>query len=428
MKNRHAVVIGGSVGGLMAARTLATHFQRVTLLERDVFPGATTLRKGIGQGAHVHVLLLGGLKAMESLFPGLRAELLDEGAVPIEVDRELDWLTPAGWAPSNASGVVMVTFSRELLDHVLLRRLRRLPNVEIRDGVEVSEPETLDADLIVDATGRASRLPLWLKRLGYPAPAEIRVNARLGYASRYYEGVSLPRKGLFVQMNPPDSIRAGVLFPVQGGRWLASLAGGNGDYPPADEADFLEFARTLPTPRFHEAIRNAKPVSPVRVYRATENRWRQYHRLDRHPPHLIAIGDAMCAFNPVYAQGMTVAAQCAQALDRCLRDGFEGLPGRYYAKAARVVSTSWLLATGEDSRFPDAEGVHRSVPMRWMQTYVERVVATSLSDRAVRRQWLEVFQMLRSPAALFTPPVLWHVLRHRKPSPQAYAGQSVGSN
>ena len=428
MKNRHAVVIGGSVGGLMAARTLATHFQKVTLMERDVFPGATTLRKGIGQGAHVHVLLLGGLKAMESLFPGLRAELLDEGAVPIEVDRELDWLTPAGWAPSNASGVVMVTFSRELLDHVLLRRLRRLPNVEIRGGVEVSEPETLDADLIVDATGRASRLPLWLKRLGYPAPAEIRVNARLGYASRYYEAVSLPRKGLFVQMNPPDSIRAGVLFPVQGGRWLASLAGGNGDYPPADEADFLEFARTLPTPRFHDAIGNAKPVSPVRVYRATENRWRQYHRLDRHPPNLIAIGDAMCAFNPVYAQGMTVAAQCAQALDRCLRDGFEGLPGRYYAKAARVVSTSWLLATGEDSRFPDAEGVHRSIPMRWMQAYVERVVATSLSDTAVRRQWLEVFQMLRSPAALLTPPVLWHVLRHRKPSPHEYAGQSAGSS
>lgn len=412
----------------MAARTLATHFQKVTLLERDAFPDGATLRKGIGQGAHVHVLLLGGLKAMEGLFPGLRAELLAEGAVPIEVDRELDWLTPAGWAPSHASGVVMVTFSRELLDHVLLRRLRQLPNVEIRGGEEVSEPETLDADLIVDATGRASRLPSWLKRLGYPEPAEIRVNARLGYASRYYEEVSLPRKGLFVQMNPPDSIRAGVLFPVQGGRWLASLAGGNGDYPPADETEFLEFARSLPTSRFHDAISNAKPVSPVRVYRATENRWRQYHRLDRHPPNLIAIGDAMCAFNPVYAQGMTVAAQCAQALDRCLRDGFEDLPARYYTKAARVVSTSWLLATGEDSRFPAAEGVHRSVPMRWMQAYVERVVATSLADRTVRRRWLEVFQMLRSPAALFAPPVLWHVLRHRNPSPHEYAGQSAGSS
>jgi flavin-dependent dehydrogenase len=417
MKHRHAIVMGGSVGGLMAARTLSTHFQKVTLLERDAFPDAVTLRKGIGQGAHVHVLLLGGLKAMESQFPGLRAELLAEGAVPIEVDREFDWLTPAGWAPSHGSGVVMVTFSRELLDHILLRRLRRLPNVEIRGGVEVSEPGTLDADLIVDATGRASRLPSWLERLGYPAPVEIRVNARLGYASRFYEGVSLPRKGLFVQMNPPSSIRAGVLFPVQGGRWLASLAGGGGDYPPADEAEYLEFARNLPTPHFYDAIRNATPVSPIRVYRATENRWRQYHRLDRHPPNLIAIGDAMCAFNPVYAQGMTVAAQCAQALDHCLRDGFEGLPGRYYARAARVVTTSWMLATSEDSRFPAVEGVHRGAPMRLMQAYVDRVVATSLADKVVRRRWLEVFQMLRSPAVLFAPQVLWRVLRHRSPSP-----------
>ncbi|HEX4420124.1 MAG TPA: hypothetical protein VH165_19550, partial [Kofleriaceae bacterium] len=337
-------MLGGSVGGLMAARALAKHFQKVTLLERDTFPAAATLRKGIGQGAHVHVLLLGGLRAMESQFPGLRGELIAEGAVPIEVDRELDWLTPAGWAPSQGSDVVMVTFSRELLDHILLRRLRRLSNVEIRDGVEIAGPEDLQADLIVDATGRASKLPQWLERLGYPAPAEIRVNARLGYASRFYEGVSLPRKGLFVQMNPPSSVRAGVLFPVQGGRWLASLAGGGGDYPPADDAEFLEFARTLPTPRFYDAIRNATPVSPVRVYRATENRWRQYHRLDRHPPNLIALGDAMCAFNPVYAQGMTVAAQCAHALDRCLRDGHADLPARYYAKAARVVETSWMLA------------------------------------------------------------------------------------
>jgi 2-polyprenyl-6-methoxyphenol hydroxylase-like FAD-dependent oxidoreductase len=249
--------------------------------------------------------------------------------------------------------------------------------------------------------------------MGYPAPVELRVNARLGYASRFYEGVELPRKGLFVQMNPPSSMRAGVLFPVQGGRWLASLAGGNGDYPPADEAAFLEFARTLPTPRFYDAIANARPVSPVRVYRATENRWRQYHRLERHPPNLIAIGDAMCAFNPVYAQGMTVAAQCAAALDHCLRDGADDLPARYYARAARVVGTSWMLATSEDSRFPAVEGVRRSTPMRWMQGYVERVVAASLADRVVRRQWLEVFQMLRSPAALLSPQVLWRVLRQR---------------
>jgi flavin-dependent dehydrogenase len=417
MKHRHAIVMGGSVGGLMATRVLATYFQKVTLLERDAFPDTAILRKGIGQGAHVHVLLLGGLQAMESQFPGLRAELLAEGAVPIEVDRELDWLTPAGWAPSHASGVVMVTFSRELLDHILLRRLRRLSNVEIRGGVEVTEPEPLDADLIVDATGRASRLPSWLKRLGYPVPDEIRVNAKLGYASRFYEGVALPRKGLFIQMNPPSTIRAGVLFPVQGGRWLASLAGGNGDYPPADEAEFLEFARNLPTPRFYDAIRNASPVSPVRVYRATENRWRQYHRLDRHPPNLIAIGDAMCAFNPVYAQGMTVAAQCAQALDHSLRGGFEGLPGRYYAKAARVVETSWMLATSEDSKFPAVEGVRRSAPMRLMQAYVERVVATSLADQVVRRRWLEVFQMLRSPTTLLTPQVLWRVLKNRNAPP-----------
>src|SRR5205085_11169237 len=151
-----------------------------------------------------------------------------------------------------------------------------------------------------------------------------------------------------------------------------------------------------------------------------ENRWRQYHKLDRHPPNLIAIGDAMCAFNPVYAQGMTVAAQCADALEQSLRGGFENLPKRYYAKAAKVVETSWLLATGEDSRFPTVEGITRSAPMRVLGSYVERVVSASLTDPVVRQRWLEVFQMLRSPTGLMTPEILWRVLNHRGAPQNAY--------
>jgi len=363
---------------------------------------------------------------MERLFPGLRHEMLAHGAVPVDVGEDLAWLTPAGWAPRRKSGLVMLAFGRELLDHLLVQRVRRLGNVKIVDGAGVHGLAGLKADLIVDATGRGSRLPSWLPELGYEPPKEVRVSAKLGYATRYYEGVSAPWRAAFIQANPPRSMRAGVLFPIQGNRWVATVAGGNGEYPPVDEDGFLEFARALPSPIIYDALRAARPITPVLTYRATDNRWRLYHRLKRHPAGVLAIGDAICAFNPVYGQGMTVAAECAFVLDDCLRRQPLELWRTFYAKSASIIQGPWTLATSEDSRYPAAEGVRLTTPVRWMQAYVARVIAASLNDGVVRKRWLEVFQMLRSPATLFSPPILVRVLSAHNSSPSPNATASSG--
>jgi 2-polyprenyl-6-methoxyphenol hydroxylase-like FAD-dependent oxidoreductase len=363
---------------------------------------------------------------MERWFPGLRNEMLAYGAVPVDIGEDLAWLTPAGWAPRRNSGLVMLAFGRELLDYLLVERVRSLGNLRIEDGVGVNGLVGLRADLIVDATGRGSQLPLWLRELGYEPPEVVRVSAKLGYASRYYEGVSATWKAAFIQANPPLSMRAGVLFPIQGNRWVATVAGGNGEYPPADEDGFLEFARTLPSPVIYDALRAARPISPVLTYRATDNRWRLYHRLKRHPEGLLAVGDAICAFNPVYGQGMTVAAECVLALDECLRRQPRELWRRFYAKSAKIIQGAWMLATSEDSRYPAAEGARLTTPVRWMQAYVARVIAASLDDPVVRKRWLEVFQMLRSPATLFSPPILLRVLSSHSSSPSPNATASAG--
>lgn len=337
MERQHAIVLGGSVAGLLTARVLADHFRSVTLMERDCFPDRPQLRKGNTHGSHLHVLLLRGLELIERLFPGLRGEMLANGAVPVDIGEDLAWLTPAGWAPRYKSGLVMLAFGRELLDYLLVERVRRLRNLTIQDGTGVNGLTEWKADLIVDATGRGSRLPLWLRDLGYEPPEELRVSAKLGYASRYYEAVAAPSKAVYIQANPPVSMRAGVLFPIGGNRWVATMAGGNGEYPPVDEDGFLEFTCSLASPVIYDALRSARPLSPVVPYRATDNRWRQYHRLKRHPDGVLAIGDSICAFNPVYGQGMTVAAECAFVLDECLRRRPREFCRTFYTKSARII-------------------------------------------------------------------------------------------
>jgi 2-polyprenyl-6-methoxyphenol hydroxylase-like FAD-dependent oxidoreductase len=427
----HAVVLGGSMAGLLAARVLADRFARVTVVERDRYPQAPQSRRGVPQAAHLHVLLMRGLDILKDLFPGIDGELVGHGAVAIDTGADLKWLTPGGWGPQFHSGLRKLAFSRELLDWLVQRHLAGRANVHWREGCEArgllsaggrvtgvrihggERDEDLGADLVVDATGRRSRLTDWMRDAGFLPPAETVVTAFLGYSSRTYErppGEERGWKAVFIQAAPPLSNRAGVLFPIEGNRWCCTLGGGNKEYPPQDEAEFLAFARSLRAPVLHEVISRARPLSPVATYRATENRWRLYHELAAPPEGLVAFGDSVCAFNPVYGQGITVAALGAVILGQVLRSGASGLPRRFYRELAAVVRSPWMLATSEDCRYPLAEGGRLTRGVRAMQKYVDRVVAVSCRDLTVRRLWLEVFHMLQPPTALFRPQILGRVV------------------
>ncbi len=442
MHRDHAVVIGGSLAGLLAARVLTEHFDRVTIVERDRFPSDEAYRPGISQSRHLHVLWTRGLEIFEDLFPGVEDTLTSAGASEIRVPADVLWLTSAGWR-ERFEVTRLLTFSRPLLDWAVRTRLgdaRRTKPITVLDGQEATTlihrgrdvagvvlrtGEALDADLVVDATGRSSRTPEWLAELGYPAPPVTLVDPLLGYASRQYaipSGFSPGWKALYLQADPPATRRTGGLFPQEGGRWICSLSGAGRDYGPTDEEGFLEFARGLRSPVLYEAIRHAEPLTPIHGYRRTANHRRHYERLPAWPRGFVVMGDAACAFNPIYGQGMSVAAISALALDRCLTRYEDGFERRFQRRVARSAWGAWLVATGEDLRYRETEAAPVSLRTRAINAYVDRVVAAANTDRHVCKSLLDVLALTSAPTALFSPPILGRVAanRVRRPVPPSY--------
>ncbi len=345
---RNAIVIGASMAGLLSARVLSDHYEQITVVDRDEFAATPAPRRGLPQDRHLHVFLMRGISILDRLFPGLIDELVNAGAVLLDPANDFLWVNPAGHGVRFRSDYQLLACSRELLDWHLRRRvfgLRRVRLLEAtiatallpadcedgvggvrirRRGVNIGEePETeLAADLVVEASGRGSKLPQWLEALGYARPPETVVDPHLGYASRLYRAPADLHDGLlgvFAPASPPRHPRGCVIFPIEGGRWMVTAGGGDTEYPPTDDAGFIAFLRNLPTPLIHEAIAKAEPLSPVFAFRGTENRLRHYEALYKRWPHgLVTLGDAVCAFNPVYGQGMTMAVLGAELLGRCL--------------------------------------------------------------------------------------------------------------
>ena len=436
----HALVLGGSLAGLLAARVLSDHFEQVTLVERDSFPLTPESRRGTPQANHVHALMPRGRQIIEQLFPNLHLEMMADGAPLVDVGRDISWLTPEGWGVRFNSGLEVLAFTRPLLDFHVRRRLSTIDRIKIlqdteiirlvereknkvggallrmtlSDGVNVES--ILKADLVVDATGRASRAPQWLSDLGYPKPTETVINGHLGYSSRLFEPpaeLSRDWKCAFVQAAPPDEKRGGLLFLVEGNRWLVTMLGGGGDYPPKDDEGFLEFARSLRSPIIYDAIKNAKPLSPIKTHRGTENRLRHFSALLHQPSNFVAVGDALCAFNPVYGQGMTIAAMGVLELDYCLRDKTirsQDFSRTVHRRLAKVTKAPWLLATGQDYRYRETEGGEATFATRFMHRYMDRILRLATHDTTVRAVLLKIFGMLLLPPALFRPAILGRVL------------------
>ena len=440
--SRHAVVLGGSLAGLVTARVLADHFDRVTLVERDAYFDTSDPRKGIPQANHVHGLLMRGCQILEELFPGLQDELVAAGAPLIDMANEIAWFTRAGWGITFPSELKVLAFTRPLLDLHVRRRLAGNPQIEILDNTDVvrliPDSETnhlagvlicprntetdrrvakeLRADLVVDTTGRASRAPRWLADLGYEAPEEIVIDANIGYSSRLYripENFDGGWQCAYVQSAPPERKRGAILFKVEGNRWLVTLIGGGGDHPPSDELGFLDFVRSLPVSIVYDAIRVADPLTPIKTHRSTQNRMRYYERAKPLPENFLLLGDAVCAFNPVYGQGMTTAALGAVTLDKMLRErngNLRGLSRQFQKRLAKVNETPWMLATGEDYRYTDTVGGSPTWFNRFMHRYMDHVLQLATRSMAVRRTLLRVFNMLVPPTALFRPRILFRVL------------------
>lgn len=433
---KHAVVIGGSMAGLLAARVLSDHYGRVTVLDRDRLPDRPDARKGTPQARHIHVLLTAGRRALERLFPGIVADLTAAGAQDYDAIRDIEWISPAGPGIRFPSDIPIIGATRDLIEWAIRARVladarirvrqavdatglrldpanRRVVGLTIDDRAEGGGREDLDADLVVDAAGRGSRGVQWLDALGFPTPRETVVNGFLGYASRMVRppaGRAADWKTFYIQCAPPARKRGGVIATVEGGRWIVTLVGGGKDYPPTDEAGFRAFARSLADPRFAAAYEAAEPLTPIVGTKTTENRVRHYEELTRRPEGFVVTGDAACAFNPVYGQGMSAAAVGAEVLDGCLRGcragRTDGVGGRFQKRLAKANARPWLLATGEDYRYPEAEGPPPGWTTRLTHRYLDRVIELATRRPGVRRKFVEVIHLVRSPASLFAPGIL----------------------
>lgn len=439
MKERpQALVIGGSISGLLAAQVLSRYFQEVTIVERDQLPAEPSPRKGVPQARHIHILLLKGLQILRRLFPGLDQELAADGAVALNWTEDVRLLTPGGWARRYPSDLVSYACSRDLLEYQIRRRLLENKRVTFLTGQEASGllatadhqmvnglllrprgkggsngPRRLMADLIVDASGRSSKASKWLAALGYETPEETVVNASLGYATRWYEAPLQPGwKALVINARPPDFSRGAGLLPAEGGRWVLTLTGNDDDQPPTDEASFMSFLASLPDRSIYEFARSAKPVTPIAGYRRTENRWKHFEKLPEQPEGFVVMGDAACAFNPIYGQGMSAAAMGADLLDQCLRRNPLGdnFAKGFQQRLAKINQLPWTLATAEDFRWPNTVGDHPGWLTRLMHRYIDRVVALIPKDVTVGRSFLEVMHLLEGPQHLIRPAVSARVL------------------
>ena len=438
----HAIVLGGSLGGLLTARVLSNYFGQVTIVERDIVSDHPEPRKGQPQARHLHGLLATGLQIMTRYFPDLPQALKDNGAIMNDFAESMQWYAYGGYRKRFKMGVQATLMSRPLLEHLVRQRVLALPNVILRDNYAAQElittpdnrrvtgvmletrggsqqTESLFADLAVDCTGRGSRSPQWLKELGYKPAPESEVKVNVGYATRvYHRDPADPRGKDWILYTPeaPKENRFGGIFPIEGDRWICSMGGWLGDHAPLDESNFLEFACSLPAPDIYNIISRAEPISEIMPHKFPHSLRRHYEKLRRFPAGYLVLGDAISSFNPTYGQGMTSASLQVAELDALLgqQTSLDGLALAFFKRAAKVIDIPWQLAVGEDFRFPQTTG-HKPPGTDFINRYVAKVHRATLHDEVVCEAFLKVMNLMAPPPSLFHPRIVWRVLRGKRP-------------
>ena len=450
MNNKNAIVIGGSMAGLMTARVLSDYFEQVTVLERDQLSDGPEPRKGVPQGHHLHGLLAKGGELLDHYFPGFCDELVSKGAVRGDMGRMVTWYLDGGYRAQFDWGRLGVSMSRPLIEHTVRERVSAIKNIRLLSGIDVNklltnpdhsrvlgvriedrnhdvqQSKDLQAEFVVDCSGRGSASPKWLEEFGFAKAPENKIEINVGYATRVYRRRpdQTPTLYMITPVAPKDK-RMGVLFPIEGDRWIVSMGGYLGHYCPSDAQGFLEYARSLPAPDIYHILKDSEPISEVRPYKYTANLRRNYEKLTRFPEGYLVLGDAVCSFNPVYGQGMTSAALQADALNGLLKTAksLDGIWRPFFKAAAKVVDIPWQLAVGTDFAYPEVKG-EKPAGTDFINSYIAKVHRASHNDPVVYAAFLQCMNLLAPPPSLFKPNVLFRVLRddwrrRRQTAPQA---------
>ena len=447
---QHAVVIGGSIAGLMAARVLTDYFEQVTVLERDHIEGQPAVHKSVPQGNHLHALMLGGQQVLSSLYPGFTDRLQQLGAVRFRFGIEAAFFFPGGraYTPTGSVrqardlGIDGYSQSRGLLEHCVRQCTLELANLKFEGdtavqgliyengqvrGVRISRDRSADsiaADLVVDAGGRSSRASRWLNEMGFQTPEETSIGCDFAYSSAKFRipaSYDAPEKVMLFGGPPPKFTSAAGIGHIEHDTWMVSLAGRFGQYPPTDQDGFFAFAKSLPTKRFYELIKGAERVSDITHHRFPTSVQRHYERLAAFPERFVVLGDAISSFNPVYGQGMSSAALQVRALHQVLSEraagsqaeGLGGLGAAFFPKAAEVIASPWILAASSDFAYPQTTG-ERPPNMEEGARYFAALDSIVAEDPEVHRLLTEVFQLARPLWDLTAEPLRSRVLARQK--------------
>lgn len=432
----HAVVVGGSVAGLLASRILADRFETVTLVERDPLPGEPVVRRGVPQGRHFHVLLRAGRATLEDLFPGYGEDLLSAGGLMIDGATDVRFYDRGGYFAPAPGRFDLYCATRPLIEHVVRRRVLDRDGIEVRsecqvtdyltdeaattvEGVVVREGDgetELPADLVVDATGRTSRTPPWLEDHGYVPPPVDEVRVDLAYSSVFVERPPDDRRMLFVAPTEPHG-RGGGAIPVEDDRWLVTLVGLHDEEPPTEVDEFTDYAARLPVPALEGLLdRNELLSRGAERYPFPSSIRRRYEDLDRFPDGLVVTGDAVASFNPLYGQGMSVAALEAVQLHHALTSaGLRDLPLRFFDRVEEVTDVAWKMAVSADFAFEETTGPKPS-GTDLFNRYVSRLVRRAHTDGRLTGEFYRVIHMETPPTSLLRPSTVWRVLRPSAPA------------
>ena len=444
---QHAIVIGGSIAGMCTARVLSDVFEQVTVVDRDTYPEDAQHRKGVPQSRHPHALLNGGRQKLEELFPGFVEKMLAGGALELDPGRDMATLRADGWSEGRATPNTLLFCSRVLIESVIRKLSEKHDNVSyventvvtglliggdpqrvtgVRMGKTDEDASKLAADLVVDASGRGTRANDWLEELGLSPPQQTVVDADSGYSTRWYQGpteIDRPADWWWrcLWLEPlaegarPEEEYFGVLFPVEGDRWIVTTASWGGRPLPRDPEGFEATIGNLRSPVLADAIAHAQPISDVYARRAMQNMWRHYERWPVELPGFIATGDAVCGFNPVYGQGMTSAAFCATVLQRCLKDEdptSAHFAQRFFKEQSKFLSVPWMMATSRDrqqAHMTDADQEEQPTRLALLVRgvaifYLGQVALAAGRDATVNQRLFDVINLSVLPGALLFDP------------------------
>jgi 2-polyprenyl-6-methoxyphenol hydroxylase-like FAD-dependent oxidoreductase len=427
------------MGGLMAASALSAHFDHVTVLERDALPERPEARMGTPQARHPHVLLLSGQQVLEQMFPGVLAQLEAAGAQKARLGRDIWWERP-GFDPFPRRDLGYDNFfmSRPLLEFVCRSRVEGLKSVSLLSRSRVEEIEvddsrntvtgvrftsgegtvsTLACDLVVDASGRGALTLAVLDSLGFPRPPETEIGVDIAYASAVFEtpdDAPTEWKAIMHFPRAPENSRGAFLFSIEDGRWIIGLGGAHGDSPPGDTDGYMAFLGSLRRSTIFDAVRKARRVSDIARFAFPCSLRRHFETLQSFPRGLAPIADAISRFNPLFGQGMSVAAQEVTALSDLLRsretsaDPLDGLAEAFFQQIQPLLATPWSIAENDfiypqtrGQRPPDIEGRFR---------YGAALMQVAAQDPGVHKTMVEVNMLLKPLSTLREPEIASRVL------------------